>query len=286
MHEHFFRILCALVDLHYSHTTSLKQLEQTCFSCTQRITGRGVGPNKVAALTDSEKNQKYIEEQRVFAPRCTCPRCNKVILPRLDDHMGVNTTSILMEEPYLVKHFRGCEKDSYGRMIISEGELDGLSFSNDEYPSDFGDGVFAADEEGEACGLPSLSSLDQLFEITLKAVRYHPEDGPSSTTVLHRAPLKITQTLVQPVGNRSGAVKYTFQAEEEGGEICAAVSFINVAKLSSFENEPFDCDPRPASNQIWIDFWDVQLFSVKDGSGTMISRSDLFWKCRQLLCDD
>lgn len=114
------------------------------------------------------------------------------------------------------------------------------------------------------------------FLITLKAVRYHPEGGPSSTTVLHRTPLKITQTLVQHVGDRSGAVKYTFQAEEEGGEICAAVSFINVAKLSSFENEPFDCDPRPTSNQIWIDFWDVQLFSVKDGSGTLISRSDLF----------
>ena len=252
----------------------------------QSETGKGVAPNKVAALTDSEKNQQHIAAQRVFAPRCTCPRCDKVTLPRLDDHMGVNTTSTLMEEPYLVKHFRGCEKDSYGRMIIMEEDLEGLNFSNDEYPQGFGDGVFAADQEGGACSLPSLSSLDQHFMITLKAVRYHPEGGPSSTTVLHRTPLKITQTLVQHVGDRSGAVKYTFQAEEEGGEICAAVSFINVAKLSSFENEPFDCDPRPTSNQIWIDFWDVQLFSVKDGSGTLISRSDLFWKCRQLLCDD
>ena len=234
-------------------------------------------------MTDSKKNQKHIEKQRVFAPRCTCPKCNKIILPRLDDHMGVNTTSTLMAEPYLVKHFRGCEKDSYGRMIIQEGDLDGLAFSNDEYPPGFGDGVFANDEESEACSLPSLSSLDQLFEITLKAVTYHPDNGPSSATVLHRTPLEISQTLVQHDGDRSGAVKYTFQAEEEGGDICAAVSFINVAKLSSFANEPFECDPRPTSNQLWIDFWDVHLFSVKEGRGTLISRSDLFWKCRQLL---
>ena len=45
---------------------------------------------------------------------------------------------------------------------------------------------------------------------------------------------------------------FRHQAEEEGGEICAAVSFINIAKLSSFENEPFDCDPRPTSNQTMI----------------------------------
>lgn len=236
-------------------------------------------------MNDCKKNQKHIEKQRVFAPRCTCPNCNEVILPRLDDHMGVNTTSILMEEPYLVKHFRGCEKDSYGRMIISEGDLNGLTFSRDEYPPSFGDGVFSNDEESEACSLPSLSSLDQLFEITLKAVVYHPDNGPSSVTVLHRSSLKLSQTIVQHEGDRSGAVKYTFQTEEEGGEICAAVSFINVAKLSSFANEPFECDARPKSNQLWIDFWDVQLFTVKEGSGTQISRSDLFWKCRQLLCD-
>ena len=235
-------------------------------------------------MTRSEVNQGHIDEIRKFAPRCTCSECDDVIVPRITDYGGMNTTTLLMEEPHLAPQFLGCEKDSYGRRIIEEGYLDGLTFSRDEYPPGFGDGIF--DNNGEdcvGCDLPSLSSLNELFEITLKAVSYHPKDGPSSVTALHRAPLKITHAMVKDEEEDSGTIEYRFQAKQ-ASEVTAAVSMYNVSKLSSFLHEPFECDSRPTSNQLWINYWDIDLFSVEDGglTATHMSRSDLLWKCGML----
>lgn len=195
----------------------------------------------------------------------------------------MNTTSLLMEEPHLAPQFLGCEKDSYGRMVIEEGYLDGLTFSRDEYPPGFVEEIFGNGEDCAGCDLPSLSSLDELFEITLKVVSYHPKEGPSSVTVLHRAPLGITHALIKGEGEDAGTIQYKFQAKQES-EVTAVVSMYNVSMLRSFLHEPFECDSRPTSNQLWINYWDIDLFSVKDGAlnGNHMSRSDLLWKCGML----
>lgn len=234
-------------------------------------------------VTRNETNKGHIDEIRKFAPRCTCPDCDEITVPRTTDYGGMNTTSLLMEEPHLAPQFLGCEKDSYGRMLIEEGSLDGLTFSSDEYPPAFGDGIFGTGEGCMGCDLPSLSSLNEVFEITLKAVSYHPRDGPSSITVLHRAPLALTHAFVKEGGEDAGTIEYKFQAKQTG-EVMAAVSMYNVAKLGSFLNEPFECDSRPTSNQLWINYWDIDLFGVKDGGLNAIhmSRSDLLWKCGML----
>ena len=83
---------------------------------------------------------------------------------------------------------RGCEDNCYGRMVIREDDIDGLSFDNDHPLTPAGVDL---PENYDLCHRPTDESLNGLFDVTVKAVSFHKDCGPAVVTIAHQEPLQL-----------------------------------------------------------------------------------------------
>ena len=245
--------------------------------------GRAVSPRK-SSVSTNEKNEDIIEKLRhEIAPRCTCKDCNEILELVNPDRSMLWCSDLLLHEPYLTPEYRGCEKECYGRTVIKEDDLKQLVFG-DSLGDPFEDIAPEEDEDYHKCSLPDVDSMNSLFEITIKAVRFDHNTGPSSVTIVDRAPLEIYERYARTEGQAAGATEYLFQTDENSTniDIVVEVCFRNTAKLIDFSSDKFECDSRPKSNQLWIKDWGITIMKVDAmhaPEATLLPLSELLWRC-------
>ena len=243
--------------------------------------GRVVSP-RTSSVSINQKNEDVIEKLRQeIASPCPCGKCFETE-PFIGDESNLWCNTLLLDEPYLASEYVGCEKECYGRVVIGEDDLDGLAFGDSL--DDAFRGVAPEDNEYHACGFPDIDSLDYLFEVTLKAVRFDHDNGPSSVTVLDKAPLGMHQRFDCIEGRHAGVSAFVLQtnANDTDTGIVVDVIFHNTAKLIDFSSEKFECDPRPKSNQLWLTNWGINIMKVdtlNPPEATTLAHSELFWRC-------
>ena len=174
---------------------------------------------------------------------------------------------------FFAKFMRGCEDNCYGRMVIREDDIDGLSFDNDHPLTPAGVDL---PENYDLCHRPTDESLNGLFDVTVKAVSFHKDCGPAVVTIAHQEPLQLISSrheLDNGCVETLGAVRYHFKSgelkNEDGASFTIAASFKNCAKLLNFDPLEFEegmviaqRGERPTSNQLWVLDW---KFAVLEG---------------------
>ena len=240
----------------------------------------GLGNHSVGPVLSEfphlEQYKDVIDGMKPHAGKCSCPDCGAKAQIRIQygDTTKVNS-GLLLTDPILGDKMFGFEKDSYGRMKIKEGELPGLAFSKNTQD--------AREEIGfGACGDPDYDSLSGLFEVTLRLIHYDGKNAPSVVNVFNRDYLHSTR-VQQHMKGRDNADFDEESDEEEGPDRYTGALVLNfqnhrgssslayhhsefididskpyvksVAGLFDLTDCPFECDPRPQSNELWLTHW-------------------------------
>ena len=260
-----------------------------------------VGPD-LSEYIFREENSDLIDEH---VPRCSCPDCGtKVDQFIIYDDAGPVDSGLALEEPWLGRKMCGYEKKSYGRTIIKEGDLPGLSFA--DTPESL-----AMEPSGEidgSCVYPDSDSMEGLFEVTLKLVHYDGLNSPSVVVVYNRQKLRLASIL-----DEERAEVEDFEDNDDDEEprttMATRISFrdnlhdtttpttapmigidLNVKNVALLGSEiidrcKFECDPRPDSNQMWLMDWNSVCYITKyhededDYRFKLLPRSELFRAC-------
>ena len=101
---------------------------------------------------------------------------------------GAISSDTICSDFFFAKFMRGCEDNCYGRMVIREDDIDGLSFDNDHPLTPAGVDL---PENYDLCHRPTDESLNGLFDVTVKAVSFHKDCGPAVVTIAHQEPLQL-----------------------------------------------------------------------------------------------
>lgn len=189
---------------------------------------------------------------------------------------GAISSDTICSDFFFTKFMRGCEDNCYGRMVIHEDDIDGLSFDNSFNMFEGTPAEVDLPEDYDLCHHPTDQSLNGLFDVTVKAVSFHKDCGPAVVTIAHQEPLQLISSRPEfdsGCVETLGAIRYHFKSgelkNEDGTSFTIAASFKNCAMLLNFDPLEFEegmviaqKGERPTSNQLWVLDWN---FAVLEG---------------------